>query len=46
MPGRLVNVEIGHVMGGVMVDVQAVGFPRVATLSPAWNSAYGLSVSG
>ena len=28
-----------------MVDLQAVGFPNVATLSPALTSAYRLTIS-
>ena len=46
VPGRLVDVEIDRVTGGVMVDVQAAGFPSVATLGSAVNSTYGLSISG
>ena len=42
----MVDVETDRVTGGVMVDVQAAGFPSVATLGPAVNSAYGLSISG
>ena len=28
-----------------MVDIQAAGFPNVATLSPALSSAYRLTIS-